>query len=316
MIKEKDEIVELWILQMLKFVCSLNIDEYLKREVATALNNQKDLIKNGTVTDGIYGIHMFTRDKIKECNSFFEYLNTLQEGKEKEYFETGINYALTSDSDIGFLDNFLRFIVITNYGDINIVDDLDKNYLLKNMNDFGADRGSYRAYLGGFLLCDLSQFTTHQQEDGEKYLDFYNFHSRKNMTRTKVGTLLIKGFLNKMISDEILNEFSLGSVWVMKNNSQGKKFYEKLGFKFLGPDGEIVDYHYYDDCIEVKREDYPELSDIEFYELSQEMGSNFCVVIPSNEKPKIVNKEFEYPFIEYDGERIDCKTDFSKHKNI
>lgn len=193
---------------------------------------------------------------------------------------------------------------------IEVVGNINVDSVLSQLNDYDAAQGSIRAYLGGFLLCDLSQFSAHQEKNGNRYLDFYNFHTRKNMTRTKIGTLLIKKLLLKMISNDKLCDFSLGSMWVMKNNSLGKRFYQKLGFRFLGPKGEIVNYDYYDGCIKVKREDYPNLTEVEFDQLRKRMGGNFCVIIPSHEKQMILDREFEYPYIEYDGEKIDCRTDF------
>ena len=50
--------------------------------------------------------------------------------------------------------------------------------------------------------------------------------------------------------------------------------------------------------------------DIEFYNLSKKMSSNFCVIIPSDEKQVIANKNYEYPFVELNGQRIDWTTEF------
>ena len=286
----------------------------MKKQVYNALISQKELIKSGVITDEIFGTHSFgTKSSEKfynECFSFINYLCKLVETKGLEYFEFGIEYALNCNSNQSFLDNFLRFVVITNYNDIEVVEDINVDSVLDQMNDYNSVQGFVRAYLGGFLLCDLSQFSAHKDEKWGLYFDFYNFHSRKNMTRTKIGTLLINKILQRMIYDDKLCDFSLGSVWVMKNNSLGKKFYEKLGFRFLGPSGEIVDYDYYDDCIKVKREDYPNLTEIEFDKLRRKMGGNFCVIIPSQEKQTILDRDFEFPYIEYNGKKIDCTTEF------
>ena len=82
----------------------------------------------------------------------------------------------------------------------------------------------------------------------------------------------------------------------------------------MGPSGEFVDYNYYDDCIIVKREDYPNLTEIEFDELRKKMGDNFCVIIPSQEKQTILDRDFEFPYIEYNGKKIDCTTEFNVSK--
>lgn len=315
-----EQVAKLWIDKLLEFIYSLDIDDYLKNAVRESLISQKDLIKDGMVTNMIFGTSS-PKNRAEdvfsnECLLFMNYLNRLLSSKGNSYFEMAIKYSLASDSNMSFIDSFIRFVTITNYSDIEIVDKINSDSLAKEMNDYNSEQGSMRAYLGGFLLCDLSSFTLHQDANGNKYLDFYNFHSRKNMTRTKIGTLLIKKLLQKMLADELLYDCSLGSVWVMKNNALGKNFYRKLGFKFLGPSGEIVDYDYYDDCIKVKREDYPDLSEKEFYDLRKKMGGNFCVIIPSQDKQELLNQEFTYPFIEYNGERIDWTTDFSDGRNI
>ncbi len=313
-----NQVVELWINKMTEFIFGLDIDDYLKNLVRESLIIQKDLIKNGMVTDVIFGTLSSknrTEDiEANECLLFMDYLNYLITSKGNGYLEMAIKYSLESSSDMSFIDNFIRFITITNYSDIEIVDQLDSDSLVKNVNDYNSGQGFMRAYLGGFLLCDLSSFTFHNDGNGNKYLDFYNFHSRKNMTRTKVGSLLIKKLLQKMLSDELLCDSSLGSVWVMKNNALGKNFYKKLGFKFLGPSGEIVGYDYYDDCIKVAREDYPQLSEKEFYNLRKRMGGNFCVIIPSEDKKELLEQEFTYPYIEYNGRKINWTTDFSDGK--
>ena len=309
---QKNQITELWIQQINLFVDSLDVGDNIKAKVRETLLNQKDLIKSGMITDDIFGVITSLNNKINECNLFFNYLYGNDKGA--KYFETAINYSLNGDSNLSFIDNFIRFIVITNYNDIEVVDNVDTNYLLTNANDYSAASGSMRAYLGGFLLGDLSQFSVHQDDSGGKYLDFYSFHTRENLERTKIGTLLIKKMLHKMLNDDFLKDCSLGSNWVMKNNLLGKNFYQNLGFKFLGPSGEVVDYHYYDDFIKVERENYPELSDLDFYKLRNEMGSNFGVVIPSKEKSMIANQSFDYPFVEYNGEKIDCTTSFSQLK--
>ena len=312
--KEKEQITELWIDKINEFISKLDINDYLKKQLYNALMSQKELIKSGVITDEIFGTTSFgTKSSEKfynECFSFINYLYKIMETKGLEYFEFGIEYALNNDSNQSFIDNFLRFIVITNYDDIEVIEDINVDSILNQINDYNAAQGSVRAYLGGFLLCDLSQFSAHKDENGNLYLDFYNFHSRKNMTRTKIGTLLIRKILHRLIYDNKLCDFSLGSVWVMKNNSLGKKFYEKLGFRFLGPSGEFVDYDYYDDCIKVKREDYPNLTEIEFDKLRKKMGGNFCVIIPSQEKQTILDRDFEFPYIEYNGKKIDCTTEF------
>lgn len=315
--EEKNQIVELWISQLLSFTLNINIGDSVRNTLKTCLVEQKDLIRDGIVTNQIFGTSSYKQSTLdvlsNECFLFMNYLNSILNNKGEEYFKIAIEYSL-ANSDMSFIDNFIRFVVITNYNDIEIVDNIDAESLIKNINDYDAEQGWMRAYLGGFLLCDLSQFSLHQDETGSKYLDFYNFHSRKNLTRTKVGTLLIKKILEKMLNDSLLCDCSLGSAWVMKNNVIGKKFYEKLGFKFLGPSGEIVDYNYYDDCIKVKREDYPDLSIVEFNNLRKKMTGNFFVIIPSQEKQMILNQEFNYPYIEYKDKKIDCTTNFGESR--
>ena len=316
---EDDSITKLWINNMIDFIYSLNISNELKEEVYLALNNQYNLIRSGMVTDEIFGTFEFKtnrEDKFrKECLSFFEYLYKVLETKGTKYFEIAIRYSLTNNLNISFLDNFIRFVVITNFNDIDIIDDIDVDSLLDNMNDYDSAEGSIRAYLGGFLICDISQFSAHNNIMGN-YIDFYNFHSRENMTRTKVGTLLVKKLLYKMLTDEKLKDFSLGSAWIMKNNSLGKKFYEKNGFKFLDEELKVTDYHHYDKYIKVKREDYPELNEVEFEKLRYNMGSNFGVIIPSDEKKEVYGKPYDLPYIEMNGNRIDCMTIFQDEKTM
>lgn len=314
---ERNQITELWINEILSFITNLDIDKSLKNRVRECLESQKELVKNGMVALITFGTHTFKKRYIDilsdECTLFMNYLNSILNSKGEEYYKLAIEYSL-SNNNMSFIDNLIRFIVITNYNDIEVIDNINVKSLMENINDFNSSQGSIRAYLGGFLLCDLSSFTLYKDSDGNKYLDFYNFHSRKNLTRTRVGTLLMRNLLDKMLNDSLLCDCSLVSHWVMKSNTLGKKFYKKIGFKFLGPSGEVVDYNYYDEFIKVKREDYPNLSEKEFYALRKRMHGNFCIIIPSQEKQMLLNKEFSYPYIEFNGKKIDCTTVFNNPK--
>lgn len=312
---KNNKIVELWINEIIRFISSNNIDSNLINEVEQKLKEEFQLIKEGMVTNEIFGAYEFGTDVelefTNECRTFINYLEEKIKVKKKEYIEFGINYSLNCNSNLSFIDNFIRYIVITNYNDIKIVDDMDIENLLNNVNDYNEASGSLKAYLGGFLLCDISSFSAHQDKNNNKYLDFYNLHSRKNTERMKVGTLLIKKLLEKMLTNAKLKDFSLGSGWVMKNNSVGKKFYEKNGFVFLNQEGKIVNYDYYDDYIEVERQDYQELTDEEFSQLQKKMDENFFVMIPSSQKQKILDTPYEIPYIEFLGKKIDCYSDIT-----
>lgn len=232
-----DQVVNKWIIEIKNFILKLDIDENLKIQTFNMLDNQYALIKDGMITNEIFGTFNSkekTEEKFcNECTSFIGYLDDLLGSKGKKYFKTAINYSLNNSSEMSFIDTFIRFIIITNFNVIKINTNFDVDSMLEknNVNDYDAGRGYIRAYLGGFLLCDLSQFSIHQYEDGSKYLDFYNLHARKNLKRTKIGTILIKALLDKMINSEKLYDYSLGSVWVMKNNAGARKFYEKLECK-------------------------------------------------------------------------------------
>ena len=310
-----DEVVKKWIEEIKKFVFNLDIDDNLKNETFNMIDSQYSLIKEGIITNEIYGTFNYkvkTVDKFnQECKSFIEYLYYVLENKGTKYFETAIKYSLNNSSEISFVDSFIRFIIITNFDDIefNINFDVDSMLEKDNVNNYAAARGYIRAYLGGFLLCDLSQFSLHH--DDIKYLDFYNFHVRKNLKKTKIGTLTLRKLLEIMISNKSLSDYSLGSAWVEKNNVEGKKFYEKFGFKFLDNNGMVVNYDYYDKYIKVKKEDYPELSQEEFFELKKKMCGYFFVIIFSHEKNGVLSSNFKYPYIIYNDEIIDCNTRWS-----
>ena len=123
-----------------------------------------------------------------------------------------------------------------------------------------------------------------------------------------------------MINDKVLCNCSLFSGSVRKDNIIGKKFYENFGFKFLNDDFNVVDYHYYDKYNPTiihppygKREFYPMLSEEEF-ETSIKKNVYFGIIIPSEEKQSILMREFSYPYIEYNGEKFDCTTNFKESK--
>lgn len=311
-IVNEDSVTNKWIEEIKKFILYLNIDENLKIQSFNMLDKQYDMIKDGIVTDEIFGAFPFGRksdDKFsKECLLFMNYLNCVLDKKGKEYFETAINYSLDNSSESSFLDAFIKFITITNFNDIEFEIGLDINKMLEedNINNYDGF-GFIRIYLGGFLLCDISGISAHQHEE-DKFLHFNNLHVRKNLKRTKLGTIIIKKMLDVMIHDEKLSDYSLCSCCVMKNNAEGKRFYEKIGFKFLDDRGMVVDYSYYDKYIKIKREDYPELSEKEFNELNKKMGGNFSIVILSQDKNNILAKKIEYPYVIYNDQIIDCNT--------
>lgn len=307
----------LWINEFTNFIQSLDINENLKNIVINKLKGQYDLIKHGMINDEIFGTHQTgkpTELKTRECNSFFNYLYSLIEKKGTKYFELALLFAL-NNNDMSIIDSFIRFIVITNFDDIEIDMNFNIDKLMAKKNDFGAEYGYIRAYLGGFLLCDLSSFSYHELDEG-KYLDFGNLHSRKNMKRTKVGSLLINELIKKVLSTEELRECSIGSCNVRKDNTGGKKFYEKAGFKFLDENDNVVDYHYYDEYVKVKREEHPELSDTEFLMLKNKMRGNFRIIIPSKEKEEVLRKGFSKPYVEFNGMKLDSTLSFNTEKKM
>lgn len=303
--KTRNYVIELWIERITEFISKLDIDENIKQAVMNNLIQRKSLIESGMLRDP----EAFSDGKadmlIEECNLFFQYLEYLLNCKGTEYFDIAIRYALTSNPNMSFIDNLIRFIVITNYNDIEVKGTLSEK------------GGVFRASLGGFFLCDLHGFTPEEDERfGGKGLHFEQFHSRKNLTHTKVGTLVMRKALESMVKDEKLRDYFLASGMVRKDNIVGKRFYEKFGFSFLGPTGEIVSPRSYDKYNPVKyhapkvKESYPNLTQEEFDEMMYKRKSYLWIVIPSDQKQAILDRKVEYPYIEYNGERIDCTTSF------
>lgn len=153
--------------------------------------------------------------------AFFEYVKEKLEKSNPEYLEEGLKYAKQETNNVGnFIDAFIKYIVITNFEDLNLkstIPDISKE----------NSTGTMKCCLGNFKLSTVYC----EMEEDKIYFD--ELHTRRNITGTKIGTVLFRGLM-KEIHAHFPNK-DLYANRVRKVNEGAIRFYKRMG-------GEVFDY--------------------------------------------------------------------------
>lgn len=191
-----------------KFIDMLGIPNEEKEKYISVLYSEESVSKmkgNDNKID-IYSVNSFYE--------FIEYLYIKREEYGDDYIKDALDYALGyKEEDCSFLDQFIRFIVITNFDEIKI--------------EFKEEGGliSMSANLGGL---ELSHNQNMEYSSTENKMIFSWFHNREGLKRTKLGSLMMVELF-----DYVLNNYPNASLCadnVKRVNVKAQAFYEKIGF--------------------------------------------------------------------------------------
>ena len=240
----------------------------------------------------------FLGDNISKKNekAFFQYLERINDRLTPEYINQGIDYALTNiNENNNLIDSFIKYIVATNFQDLNI------KSTISNMEEIG-DEGKMNCCLGDFLLCRVETTLWDEQT-----IAFDNLFTRKNLTGTKVGSVLFKEMMKEVNENFPGKDLFAGTV--MQTNTDGLRFYERMGGEFFNPDkpDEIISNREIDNtnkeniCVIYRQDKLKELSEIPteppYIEISQretqEKANNFAEKIKAlfNQIKQLFQKE-------------------------
>ena len=161
------------------------------------------------------------QEYLENEKAFFEYLKEKLEESNPEYLEKGLKYAKQETNNAGnFIDAFIKYIVITNFEELSLKSTIPE---MSKENS----TGTMKCCLGNFKLSKVDC----EMEEDKIYFD--ELHTRRNLTGTKIGTILFRGLM-KEIHDHFPNK-DLYANRVRKVNEGAIRFYKRMG-------GEIFDY--------------------------------------------------------------------------
>ena len=289
--------VKTWFHCFINFVNALDIDKDLKTVILEKLYSDENIENSlNTIHSSLVNTNkIIGKNEFPEIESFFRYLNILKDKYSIKYFEKGLKYALDFEtiplteginkesntrSEIqNIIDRFIKFIVVTNFNDIEIKDEstLDLSY------------GRISIYLGGIRLAFIEELAHDINE-----IKFNNFRTRIGLKGIGLGSKLMCIFIEKVRA--LYTDYSIAGASVKKNNISGSAFYKKFGFEAY---------------------DFETKSLVQFEDLVDENSDGvYKVLITADRIIEVYtkNNSKEVPFLVIDGERIDCYTDFSVKK--
>lgn len=171
----------------------------------------------------------------KSINQFYEFIKYLHEKSEQlgvEYLRDAVKYACKFKQDNNdFLDQFIKFVVITNFDEIELLDNIDSS----NKESMGIV-----AYLGGL---EVSHNTSVYYNEEKNLVECEWFHNRAGLNRTKIGSLMMREFFKRVESS--FPGASIFSDNVKRDNESALSFYRKIGFK-------VFDYNPESPCVGVE----------------------------------------------------------------
>lgn len=179
---------------------------------------------------------------VENEKAFFEYIRDRLKRVKPEYLEDGLKYAEKEMHTNGnFIDSFIKYVVITNFSDLRVESDI------KQMRQ-SEDEGQMYCMLGKFQLCRILC------ELRERGICFDELHTRKNLTSTKIGSVMFRHLMKEI--HEHFPDKDLYADRVRKDNDGGIKFYKKMG-------GELFDYGSETQCgVIFRKEKMQELSEV------------------------------------------------------
>lgn len=201
------------------FISSLNIDDQLKlriKELLLSEDNISHMRRNG----------FQVRTQVEEFYTFMEYVYKKHDELGDEYISDAIRYAFTyGDDNSNFINQFIKFIVVTNFDEIEVVNKLTPE--TKDRNDGMCTK----LYLGGLELSHNENIEYHEKDN---YYEFSWLHNRRGLIGTKLGRLSMVSLLEGL--KEQNSNFGVYAYNVQRTNQVGLGFYKKFGF-------DVVDYN-------------------------------------------------------------------------
>ena len=197
-----------------EFINSLDLSEPEKEIIISELYSEKSVLKMSGSDSGMdtYSIQGFL--------SFIQFVSNKVQEYGIDYIKDAINYSFSYENDnCSFLDQFIKFIVITNFDEIRVV--VEKGTGVENIY----------AYLGEFELSHNKSIQYSKENDE---VEFEWFHNRPGLKRTKLGNLMMVYFFNWVI-----NNYPTATVCannVRRINVDAQAFYKKMGFRIIDSD--------------------------------------------------------------------------------
>lgn len=198
-----------WLYDIILICERNNIDNRIITDLITQLTTPENLIKmRKTKNFLIDSIH------VEQEKSFFKYIEGLDKENKQQYIQQGVLFALDNlTEDKNIVDNFIKYIVLTNYSDIEYVS------TIPNLNH--NNTAYVNCYLGGLELCHNTNITI--SEHGNNDIECEWFHTRRGLQGLKLGAQIMRKLMQdvqKHFPDKNIISFN-----VLKNNLGAIRFY-------------------------------------------------------------------------------------------
>lgn len=197
-----------------EFINTLGFTETEKQYINEQLYSEESVSKMKSSN------YLPDQQSIIQFDSFIQYLHTKSSKLGIDYIRDAIRYALTyKDHNTNFLDQFIKFILVTNFDEIEVYDNID----LVNKDSMWIS-----AYIGGLEVSHNRNVTYHPEEN---IVECEWFHNRKGLQRTKLGSLIMCNFFKLVL--EKFPSASIRSNNVKRDNLSAIAFYKKIGFRVI-----------------------------------------------------------------------------------
>ena len=264
-----------WLYGFSDFLIKHNVDEKLTRETIEMMLSKENLENMSSAYENFNDTYYYKGNE----KNFFNYLELIDSELTPEYFEEALNYVRYNCKESNVIDAFTKYLVVTRFKDVMVDSNIEK------MKQDPSEIYTSYCCLGDFKLCRVNT-----EVWNEETIFFDELHTRKNLTGTKIGSVLLKKVLGDI--HKIFPEKDVWSCRVLKTNVGAQRFYERMGGEFTeSATGEIVSMESID---------------------STKKGENIGVIFKKEKLEKISNMEIEKPTLNKDLKTTNDK----KNKNI
>ena len=227
-----DPVYKSWFYDFAEFLKSSHLsDEQIKEIIKLmmddrTLNNMNDFDMSG---ENFW--------ELKKEKDFFKYLESISLRITPQYVLDGIKFAKQNlQINSNFIDAFIKYIIITNFQDIQVDSDIPK------MRNLDLQEGHVTCKLGEFVLADLD-VEEKSDEQGKKDIIFDGVSTRMNLRSIKIGALLFR-----KLQEDVAHYFpgyNLYANRVNKENGGAIRFYQSMGAQILNIEDSGYNSNYY-----------------------------------------------------------------------
>lgn len=229
------DVAKEWFYDFAKFLKRSNLsNEQIKESIEVMMDN---ISLANMIDDKKSEEHFSTEElNLEQEQEFFKYLESISSRVTPQYVLDGIEFAKKNlEASSNFMDSFIKYIVITNFGDIRV--DSDVPVLKKYENEWG----SVSCKLGNFSLAQLD-VRKDECIPGKRNIIFNFVLTRANLRNTRIGALLFR-----RLQGDVAHYFpghNLYADTVYPRNYGAIRFYESMGAEIIKSEDPYEDSDY------------------------------------------------------------------------